>query len=124
MYFHCVRILLLIRVWALIHFSQFLNIQMDSNYISSYLSGEDNLKLIQAISLWGNEDQKRQILSVKDEVEMNEFVRHVNSNTSIFRNTSSIRNSRKSIYIMQKIPYGNAFRMVFCVKGDFCRLSL
>ena len=100
MFFHCVRILLLIRVWALIHFSQFLSILMGSNFISSYLSGVDNLKLIQDISLWGNENKKRQFISVKDEVEMNEFVRHVNSNTSIFRNISSIRNSRKSIYIM------------------------
>lgn len=88
--------------------------------INLYINGENNLNLIQAISLWGNDDQKIAYLFAKDMVEITMFIHKTAGDTRISLNEKKISDHRRSLYFTRNYPFGNAYSATFVYSKDRC----
>lgn len=84
-----------------------------NSYIRDFFNGSDNLAMVQAISLWGSQDEKKRYLYVENTCEMVVFVIMVGCNSYMKGNERKISNKRKSYYFERRIPFGNATRITF-----------
>ncbi len=90
--------------------------------ISLFMSGENNLQLIQEISLWGNDDQKIAYLSLNSMVDVAMFVHKTADDRRISLIEKQISADRRSMYFSRNHPFGNAYSATVVFSNNLCML--
>ena len=90
--------------------------------VSLFMNGENSLQLIQAVSLWGNDDQKITYLSLKNMVEITRFIHKTAGDTRSSLIEKQISADRRSMYFSRNYPFGNAYSVTFVYSNNICML--
>lgn len=95
---------------------------MVGSLIHAYLNGEDNLRTIQALSLWANREIKKALLFVNSTTELYAFVTKVVDFNKPRRNRNRVGENRTTLTFTRTFPFGSPFQISFALVNQLCTL--